>query len=431
MKVKDYCQIFNKKNKFFIKNISYVFSGSILSNILSLVNTFLILKALGVEKNGIIFLGLSYIGLFNALFNFQSYEAIIKFLPKSFLENDYKKIKNYILLGFYLDIFTAILAFFFSYLLIKPIGNYMQWNQEIINYIKILTFSILFTLTGTCNGILRIFSKFKEFSFINIIKNIFLTITSTLGLYMNSEIGYFIINELLSSFLTMNFMFFFAFKTLKEKKINIFFKKVKLDKEFIEFVLYSNLNIVLDLPIFHLTTFIINKYIGISEITLYKILEKIGSILKQIANVLLQVVIPEISKAIAENKMKKVKSWALRIGMFFFSMGLLFLLFVILTKEYWLKYFIPNYLEHIYTIYLYILYISITLAFIFQHPIFIYSGNIKKNIPILLIANTIYLITIIVIIKKIGILGVVISLIVQSGIVFSLKGIILFKDKKI
>lgn len=424
----------NKFKNFFenslIKNIGYIFSGSILGSGLGLINTGILIKALGLEKNGIIFLGLSYIGIFNALFNFQSYEAIIKFLPGN-MNYENKKGKNYILLGFYFDVLTAILAFCFAFLLVIPIGRYLKWNQEVIQCIKILSVSILFTLTGTCTGILRIFSKFKEIAYTNIIKNLFLLIVFSIGLFFNQKLLFYVICELLSFFIVMLFMFFYAIKTLKENKMYNFEIKPKFDKKFIEFAVYSNFNTVLDLPIFHLTTFIINRYVGFSEIAVYKILEKIGAILRQVISIISQVMMPEISKAIAQNKNKKVYGWAFKIGIFSVFIGVLGLVFILFTKQYWMKYFIPNYYNFISTIYLYICYIIFITAFIFQHPIFIYSGHIKKNTIILIIANIIYLVLVIFLTKKIGINGIIISLIIQAGIVFFMKGIILHKYNKI
>lgn len=424
----------NKFKSFFknslIKNIGYIFSGSILGSGLGLINTGILVKALGLEKNGIIFLGLSYIGFFNALFNFQSYEAIIKFLPGN-MNYENKKGKNYILLGFYFDILTAILAFSFAFLLVTPIGKYLKWNQEVIQCMRILSISILFTLTGTCTGILRIFSKFKEIAYINIVKNLFLLVVFLIGLFLQQRLLFYIICELLSFFIVMLFMFFYTFKTLKENKMCNFEIKPKFDKKFIEFAIYSNFNTVLDLPIFHLTTFIINRYVGFSEIAVYKILEKMGAVLKQLTNIISQVIMPEISKAISQNKNNEVYNWAFKIGIFSICTGVLGLIFTIFTKQYWLKYFIPDYYNFTSTIYLYICYIIFTTAFVFQHPIFIYSGHVKKNTIVLITANTVYLILVIFLTKQIGINGIIISLIIQAGIVFLMKGIILHKYNRI
>lgn len=421
------------KNKFkaflkkkLVKDIGYVFLGSVLGNGLGLINTGILVKALGLEKNGIIFLGLSYIGFFNALFNFQSYEAIIKFLPGNMsIENE--KGKNYILLGFYFDIITALLAFSFAFLLITPIGKYLKWSQEIIYCIKILSFSILFTLTGTFTGILRIFSKFKEIACINIAKNLFLFIVFSIGMFFQKKILFYVVCEFLSFIIVMLLMFFYVFKTLKDNKMYKFKIKPKFNKKFIEFVIYSNLNTVLDLPIFHLTPFIINRYIGISEIAVYKILEKMGAILKQITSIISQVIMPEISKAIAQNKVREVYNWAFKMGIFSIVSGIIGIIFVMFSKRYWMIYFIPNYHNFTSTIYLYICYIIFTAAFIFQHPIFIYSGHVKKNTLVLIIANLIYINLVIILTKKIGINGVIISLIIQAGIVFSMKGLILHR----
>lgn len=411
-----------------LKSITYIFSGTVISSLVGAINTILIVQNLGLEKNGIIFLALSYIAFFNALFNFQSYEAIIKYLPGN-MNRDNKKGQNYILLGYYFDIITAIMAFTISVLCIKYVGDYLKWSSEIYRVVKISCFMILFTLTGTCTGILRIFKEFKTIAIINTLKNIVLFFFYIFGFFMKKGVYYYILTQLIATLLQTIYMYLKTYKVLKRS--GLFPKKVRAyyDKEFILFALYSNFNTVLDLPIFHLTTFVINKYVGVSEIAVYKILENLGSLLKRITGIISQVIMPEISIAIAEKREKEMYKLVYKSGVIFFLIGIIALVFVVFTKQYWLGYFIPNYMEYTKVIYLYLGYVIFTVVFIFQHPIFIYSGYVKKNSIILIFANLIYITLILNLVPKVGIEGAIISLIIQAMIVFTTKGIILHRRK--
>ena len=418
-------KIFKKE---IFRSITYIFSGTVIGSMIGAINTILVVQNLGLERNGIIFLGLSYVSFFNALFNFQSYEAIIKYLPGN-MEKNNEKGKNYILLGYYFDVITAILAFLVSFFCVKYAGKYLKWSQEIYTSVKISCFTILFTLTGTCIGVLRIFKEFKTIAIINILKNVILFFFYVYGFYFKKEIYYYIVVNLIAVILQTSYMYLKTYKILYKKQLLPTKLKASYDKEFVTFAIFSNFNTVLDLPIFHLTTFIINKYVGVSEIAVYKILENLGSVLKRITGIISQVIMPEISIAIAEKKEKEMYKLVYRSGILFLALGVVSFVFVVFTKQYWLGYFIPNYLEYVKVIYLYLGYVILTTVFIFQHPIFIYSGYVKWNSIILIIANCIYVILVLNLVKSLGIVGIVNSLIIQAIIVFSLKGIILHKFK--
>ena len=62
-----------------LRNTIILFSGQTFASIIGIVNTMLIIKAIGLEGNGIIAVVMSYANIFNGIFNFQSYNAVIKY----------------------------------------------------------------------------------------------------------------------------------------------------------------------------------------------------------------------------------------------------------------------------------------------------------------------------------------------------------------
>lgn len=412
------------KNKF-IKNISYIFSGTILSSLLGIINTALLVKAIGLEKNGIIFLGLSYAGFFNALFNFQSYEAIIKFIP-NYLNNNKEKVEQLIQLGLIIDVGTAIFAFLFANIFLNKVSEYFNWDYQTKKYMYVLTLIILFNITGTFTGVLRIFDKFKDIAKINVYSTLVISLFYIIGLLSQLDLNYYIVITIINTLIITILMFFYSLKVLKDKKIRIF-KKVsfKYEKEFFKFVLYTNLSSTLDLPIFQLTPFVINKYLGITEIAVYKILEKLGGIISRITSVISQVLMPEISNMLAKKEKSEAKKLIQKLGIIIFVIGIVGILFIKFTNFYWLKYFLPGNTEYLKSVYLYFIFIIFTNCFMGQSILFTFDGYLKYNIPILIIVNLLYLISLIFVVKKMGINGLIILRIVQAALIFSIKEVIM------
>lgn len=412
------------KNKF-IKNISYIFSGTILSSLLGIINTALLVKAIGLEKNGIIFLGLSYAGFFNALFNFQSYEAIIKFIP-NYLNNNKEKVEQLIQLGLIIDVGTAIFAFLFANIFLNKVSEYFNWDYQTKKYMYVLTLIILFNITGTFTGVLRIFDKFKDIAKINVYSTLVISLFYIIGLLSQLDLNYYIVITIINTLIITILMFFYSLKVLKDKNIRIF-KKVsfKYEKEFFKFVLYTNLSSTLDLPIFQLTPFVINKYLGITEIAVYKILEKLGGIISRITSVISQVLMPEISNMLAKKEKSEAKKLIQKLGIIIFVIGIVGILFIKFTNFYWLKYFLPGNTEYLKSVYLYFIFIIFTNCFMGQSILFTFDGYLKYNIPILIIVNLLYLISLIFVVKKMGINGLIILRIVQAALIFSIKEVIM------
>lgn len=408
-----------------IKNMMKVFSGTMVAGVLSLFNTSLLVKSVGLENNGIIFLGLAYAGFFNALFNFQSYEAVIKFLP-AHMDYGNEKGKNYIQQAIVLDLITAIFAFLAAHLSINFAGKYFQWDERVISCIKILNFTIIFTLTGAFTGVLRIFDKFKEISYINIGKALINFIIYFIGWIKKYDLIYYIYGTVLSSFICSLFIMMLVYKVLKEKgmnRLNLF--NTIFDKEFIKFNIFTNLSSTLDLPIFHLTPFIINKYLGLSDIAVYKILERIGSIFSIGVGTLGQVLMPEISKELNLGDVKKAKRIVKKVGILIGILGVMSIIFVNLTYKYWLENFIPNYSEYMIEIYSYLGFIIFTQSFLGQGLIFTFGGYLKYNIPILLGVNFGYLILLEPFVKNMRLEGIILLRVLQAGIIFFIKDCIM------
>ncbi|MGL6099835.1 MAG: lipopolysaccharide biosynthesis protein [Fusobacteriaceae bacterium] len=416
------------KNKF-IKNFLYLFSGTTLSSIIGMFNTALLVKAIGLESNGIIFLGLSYAGFFNALFNFQSFEAVIKFLPNYMTKNNTIG-KNIIKQALYLDFVTAIFALIAAKICMNTAAQYLNWNKTIIECANILIYSILFTVPGCFTGILRIFEKFKYMSMITLSLSISNSLIYSLGILFEKDIMYYVYSTICLNLINLLITFYLTYKTLKENdmhKLGIF--KVKFEKNFVKFTIYTNLSSTLDLPIFQLTPFIINKYLGVSDVAVYKLLEKIGELIKRVTSIMGQSIMPEISKRLAMNDGEGAKRIGVKLGKIIFCVGILGTTFIALTKNMWLHFLIPNHLDYTSSLYLYIIFVIFTQTFVGQHPLFIYSGYVKENTILLLFVNTFYIFLLFYLAENFGLDGIIASRIIQAGVIFSSKGI-MFRLKK-
>lgn len=410
-----------------IKNFSVlIFSDGIVS-LVGILNMIMIINAIGTEQNGVITMVQTYVGLISSLLTFSSFNGLIKYLPKYINSKDFEKINQYVSLSFIFEICAGIIAFLMGQFLINSVARVMDWDNSMVFLIRIYLISTIFNIIGVSSAIIRIFDKFIYISYINILVVFIRIIIYSFGFFLFKNTMYFLVAEILIDVVIKILYFYYMLKVLNSVGLKRIIKiRVKFDKEFFTFNLLSNISSTIDIPVFYLASFLINKYLGFSEITVLKVVEKIGSILAKFANPLQQIIYPEISNYIAKNRVKESLSFSLKISIGIISVGLIFSLLIFSTYEFWLTIFLPDYTFSVVIVLLmYIAYLTLTHAAQFIHAYFLVFNLLKYNIYILIIVNIVYVYFLFQLTKTYGLVGVMLARILQAAAVIIIKFLIL------
>lgn len=403
-------------------------TGEGIVSLLNIVSLGVILEAIGLEKNGIILSLQTYCLLFNNIFGFKSFQALIKYLSIALVENNKMKIMNYIYQSYLLDIIAVLVATVASIIFLKPYATFMGWDIEIIRYTSFFIIAYLFQVQGTAVGILRFFDKFNYITYCNIIINIIRFILYIIGLIINCSFIYFVVIEAILIIFPNILLNYYAYITLKQKDLNHFYKiKLDIDYSFVKFNLYSNIGSTIDIPVGTLTTIFINKYLGYELISVYKIFEKLGGLINKLGSPLSQIIYPEMNIYISKKEFIKAKNLNKYLFYGLSAIGIFILIGTMLTYKYWLGMFINNYETYIGSLLLYFILIIFTNSTVGVHSLFIALNYIKHNIYILLLINIIYLPALILLIQLYSLNGVIIALLLQAIAVVIIKQIILIK----
>ena len=417
-----------KENKL-VKNFIVLLTGEGISSILSMLSVILIVKAIGLEGNGMILSIQAYCLLLTSIFGFKSFQALIKYISKEIQKENFEKVKNYIKQSYFLDIVAAVITMIVSFIFVNLYSKFMGWNNELLRYSYMFIVATVFQIQGTPIGILRIFDKFNYITYNNVIVAVLRVIFYLIGIFMGLKLNYFMYIELFLYVLPNITLNYLSYRTLKENKLQDFYKvKFKIDKNFFKFNFYSNISSTIDIPISHLTTIMINKYLGYSEISIYKIFEKIGSLIGKIGSPIGQIIYPELTEKISKKEYKKAKNMSDKLMYYIGGAGIVLTIFAYLTHKLWLWIFITDYGDYIYPLIIYLLFTVFINCTVGVHNLFLALNYIKYTIPILTIVNLVYLIIMYILITQIGLSGVIISLFLQAVIIVALKIIIMKKN---
>lgn len=417
-----------KENRL-VNNFIVLLTGEGIGSVFSMLSFAIIIAAIGNEGNGMIISVQTYCILINSVFGFKSFQALIKYISNCIEKKDNNKIEEYIYQSYILDIAAVILATVFSFIFLGIYAKIMGWNLELIWYAKIYIIAFVFQIQGTPLGILRGFNRFNYITYNNVINAFFRLLLYSLGLVMNFEFEYFFFVEtilVISQNIILNLL---AYKTLKKNDLNKFYKrKIKIEKRFFMFNLYSNIASTIDIPVGTLTQAIINKYLGYADLSAYKAFEKIGSMIGKLGSPLSQIIYPEMNLLIARKEYKAAKRINDKLFIGISLIGCFMIIGTLVTYRFWLGYFIDGYQEYVISLILYLIFIVFVNGTVGVHSLFMALNYIRYTVPILLFVNILYLMLIYSVIKPLKLNGVILSLLIQAIAVVIIKVVMMKKN---
>ena len=418
-------------NNNIVKNAFIMFSGQTIASVIGFLNTFLVLKAIGLEGNGIIAIAANYAGMFNGLFNFQSYNAMIKFGADALEKNDMPQFKKYLKQAVLQDVLTAILAFVVGYICIDYVSDFFNWDSQMVSYIKLYLLIIPFNISGSINALIRLNNDFVVGAKIGIQMTLVKTMLLLIGIVAKCNFTYYIILEIIMSIISSSLYIKSAIKYLKLNNCTDFLKvKIGFDKEFTMFNIYNNIVSTLDMPTGQITTLIINKLLGVSEVGVYNVIAKFGTLVTQVTGPLTQSLFPELSKIVAKDDEKGAFILVKKIFLYTMGGGVSVALFTIISYKLWLGLFIPSTFENGALMSIYVMYITITSAVAGIHLLFVCLNLVRYNVPIVIACNTVYLGLLYILAIKFRLFGIIIALILQAIMVATIKYIIMKRTIK-
>lgn len=420
-KMKNYFNDSNLKNV--TKNSGILFSGDVVTSLFGLIALSITTLALSPEEFGTFVLIQAYILTIDQLLNFQSWQGLIKYGAESLEKKDYDELKGLMKVGTSFDLTSAILGFVVSISFASLIGKWQHWNSETIKIVIISSVVILSNLSGTPIGILRLFNKFKLFTIQQIICSIlnlvFVVVAYKLGAGLFEFVGIWITTSVLGNIILL----FMGYKVLNKNRMKKWWKSnIANCKPFLSFSIWTNLTSTLDIPIKQLDVFIISSVISIEGVAVYKVFKQVSTIISRIADPIYKSVFPQFAFMIANNQEVKAYKMAAKIGMLIVLVVSPIVLIVSLTSPWWLNYFFGElYASEWKILMIYLVFRAISAGFTAIHPLFVAMGYVQKNIVILLVANTIYVVSAWYLGSNIGLLGFTIAYFLQFSAVIIMK----------
>jgi len=417
----------NSLNKV-LKISSILLSGSMLASLLGIVVVAIITKNISLEQYGIVVMVQAYIMFVDQLFNFQSWQALIKYGTVALEEKNKNDLIRYIQLSIFLDLFGSFLALCFAFVLLVPMSKIFNFDINLLNPYLFYSIIILFRIIGTPTALLRLTEQYKYFNYqlainwiIKLILTSVLVLNNSLTIY-NILIA-FLIGEIVSSI----YLIYFGIKALNKYNISLqelslsiskLLNLISISKRFLLFSLRANLNSAVLGSIRTIDELIVGALLGPASAAIFKIMKLIGTIVSKVLDPLYVSSYPEFSKMVAQNKKKEILHMIKQISTINFVISSIVIISFYFFGDLIIKIlFTENYLTGLEVIQVYLIGVLISFVFFYAQPLMLSYEYEGIALGINTIAACIYIFSLYYGIQYFGLWAIAFSFLLFNGLV--------------
>lgn len=389
-----------------IMNSGVILFGNSTATAMNLVSFTIMANKLGPASLGLLVLAQTYVSIVNDIFNVQTWESMVKFGSD---EKQSGSMESVIKLNSILDGGSALVAFAFALLLVKPAVFLFKWDASVTAIISLYSLSILFRLTSFTIGVPRLFNKFTAIAKIQVITSFLKLCCILYTLFHDQPLLYFVVVYLVFDILLNLLVIIYSMVILAEKVGWDWWRKpLHVNRNQALFIWWSNLRTIIRIPVRHFDMLIISSVMSMKTVGVYKVYKEIAGLMDRISDPINVAIFPEFTKLIGRNSIGKTLSTAKKsIFLLGCASAAVTISLLVVSKLVVGKIFGPEYLVHIRALYLLLVLYGISFVLVPVNSLFLAAGFAKYSFYIVLATNTIYLLSAYLLGMAMGIYGIV------------------------
>ncbi len=392
-------------------NAGKILSANGIATILGLVATALTARALGPENYGILALVLAYEATIGKLVTFNAWQAIIKFGSDALHAGDSIGFGQLLKFGFILDIGSAVVGTALAMGLASPVIALIGWDQSVRPLLVLYSVLILFNLSGTPIGVLRLFDRFDLLSYTPVL-SVLLKLGGILWCVATTQSLYgFVWVYLVTGIVAMLYQLCASLWVLRKNGIgNFFFYSLRgLRTRFPgiwDYVWTTNLNATIRMLSREADGLIIAGLTTPTGLGLFRVAKQFSAILPMISDPLSQAIFPELARLWSQKEKCKFLSLIKRATFFTSIAGLSgWIVFVLLGK--WIITFIfgESFQGAYFVTVVYMFALVVFLVFFTVVPSMLAIGLARQVFLTIVVGTLVYFALLFILVPSIGIVG--------------------------
>lgn len=412
------------------KNYIWVLLGQNLGSIFSILTLTVTLRLISVYDYGSLVIIQTYAALISGIFGLRTFNGIIKFSSEAEQDGADLMLKKYLNTAILLDFLSGVVAFGCSFILLKPIAAFMEWDLATISLVHAYLPVILFTpiLQGAPVGVLRKLGYFKHINICHAAVSgmQFLLFVVYLVLDVHSfEVVLF--THAAAQIAESVVLFVFALLVLRKYQSYRGFWRAGFtwQKAFWKYNFSFGVLLTFDQLLGHVSTLLINKYAGNFATAYIKVITRICAIFTKLTAPISQIFYPELCDWIAQKKYRKAYKLSQKYFRVVLGGGAVVVFLLFITFDIWIPIFEASMAAAKYESLLYFIYSLLTVSFISFHQMSFALNMMKTNLITVGLLDVLYIVFLIPAILHFGVYGYLLLQILQAVLVFVVKIIVM------
>jgi O-antigen/teichoic acid export membrane protein len=314
-----------------LKNATILLSGNMGANIFGLLSMAIFTHSQGATIFGYYVLFLTFIEIIDRTFNFQTWQAFIKFATDFQVKNEKHNVMMLLKYSFLVDLASLIVSTSFALTLSSLAMGFFGIPQEYYHLLLLMSLTILFKTTEISTGVFRLYDRFKVQAKIAVYSSAIKFAMFGVIALISPSFEMFVCATVLAQFITMMMKYFYVKAVLNEHNIsilNILKEKINMplmrELKIFSFIVYNNFDVAVRMVSRQLDVVILGKLYGAEIVGIYKIAKEVANLIAKITDPVYQAIYPEFAKMLAKGKKLEAKEMAKKISFYAGGAGLIF-----------------------------------------------------------------------------------------------------------
>jgi O-antigen/teichoic acid export membrane protein len=415
--------LWDKQLRVLTKNAGVLLGGSAANAVLALLAVALTARALVPAHFGALVVIQSLVNTVNVSVNFQSWQALIKHGAEHLAAGDRRGLEELVKYTVVLDGVTALLGTLVAIVVVQLVGHWAGWQAEVIGLATLYCVVVLFDLSGTPIGVLRLFDEFRLYALFEVVTGLVRFFGVLVAWAWGADLAGFVLVWMSTQVAGSLALIWMGQRTLSKRGYGDWWRaKVRHRREVVRFMVYTNLKGSAGVPTKYLDVFLVSAVVSLEAAGVYKVLTQVAQIFTRLGNPIYQAAYPQFAQLIAAGKDRKAVATAMRSGLVILGLMILVGVVVVPSSSWWLPMIMGDgYPIAAGAVYLFLSTMALSTVFISLTPLITAMGRVREAFIITLMANAIFVPALWGLGLTFGLWGVVFAWGIQIGVAVLLK----------
>lgn len=315
-------------------NTGILLGGKALNAVLSLAAIALTARTLGVETFGVLVLIHAYVQTVGEIAHFQSWQVLLNYGTAPFAEGRFAAFQRVLRFSAVLDAASAVLGVVIAIAGVWLIGAGLGWPVTHQNAVSIYALSIIFMVSATATGVLRLVDRFDLLAIQSSIESWVKLLGAGIAWHVGGDLESFLLIWLIAKVVAFVFLLGSAVKVLKKAGALPLVKGYNQGPPLGStpglwpFVWSTNFNSTLGLAFTQAGTLMVGALLGPREAALYRIAKQLADAVAKPAKLIVPALYPELARMVLNTDHAALRKLVLQLALTAGGIATVFLLII-------------------------------------------------------------------------------------------------------